>query len=322
MESIFLPETKLTYGEGVVGTFPRGAINHPSLLTSACVLFDAVIVLRPTDVEGNCMVRRGNTWNYDFFENREADGFWSAVQSLVEIGVLKSFRTQIDLSGIKEMHAPPDGWIAQDTCNVDSDGAFATRLFAVGFTEFFRFLGTNGVPLALASTELHEGPLTGGKSLVSKVAHLGGDSAKILRSFLPEFEIPQCNPEKIIINICEIRKHLKAERLAYMSLLGKIVSTVTELSDPAACASEVDEVISDGTEIWRAYKSSLTELSGKFSMPVKFVPLLENVATLDQIDCGEHIEESGGQVVSENKRQQMIAFIWRVDQTNNFWRKR
>ena len=33
--------------QGEVAMFPRGAINHPSLLASTCILFNAVTVLKP-----------------------------------------------------------------------------------------------------------------------------------------------------------------------------------------------------------------------------------------------------------------------------------
>lgn len=322
MESKFSRHTKLTYGEGAVGAFPRGAIKHPSLVASACVLFDSVTLLRPIDIEGTCMFLRGEKWNYRLKPNQEAADFWSAAQPLLECDVLRAFHTQIDLSEIENLHVPPEAWIGQDTFDIERDTALDIRLFAVGFTEYFRFLGANGLPLVLARTELHGRPIGAEQTAVHKVSQLSDESARILRSFLPELGGTGCDPKRIASYICEIRKRLQAERLSYMSLVGKIVATIMELPDPNARAEAIDQIASDCVDIWSAYKSKLTELSGNFSLPLKFVPLLENLESLDQIDCGEHLEGVGGRALAENQRKQMVAFIWQVNQTDNYWRKR
>ncbi len=309
----------LTHGEGAVALFPRGAVNHPSLLVSACVLFDSLTLLRPVDIEGTCMHRA--KWRYRLRPNHEADGFWRVAHPLVERGALKLFRTKADLSSIDGLHDHPDNTtFGVDAFDGERDGTGETRYFAAGFTEYFQYIGANCLPLVISKPELHDVPFRHRSYPVLKLSQLSGDSVRILNSCLPQIETADHPPAMLALNIADIRENLQHERSSFISLVGRLSVSLTGPIDADECAAMIDKISSDSIEIWEAYKSKLTELANKSSMLVRFVPLLNSLLNLDQIACGEHLAGVRREALPQTQLKQMMAFIWQVDQVANFWR--
>lgn len=309
-----------TYGEGAVAVFPRGAINHPSLLMSACVLFDSVTVLRPVDILAESS-RREIRWDYRLRSNREADDFWYAVRPLVESEIVRPFRSGADMSRINKLHDHPNSTpFGRDVLDVDKDATAQTWYIAAGFTEYFQYIGANGLPLLLSELELHD--VSRGNRLPSSLnpSVLSASSARMLDSCLPEIEARAHAPDRLILHANDIRRGLQHERAPYTSLIGRLAVLLTEPHAADERVSMIDSISSDAVDIWEAYRVKLIEIGNKLSLPVKFVPLLKNVVTLDQIACGKHLLGERWEPLSGGQQKRLIAFIWRVPEIKGFWR--
>lgn len=297
--------------------FPMGAINYPSLFASACVLFDSVIVLRPVDLVG-IYWSYDDFWDYTLFENSNADKFWKECAALSDEGVLQMFSSSSVLAE-RDRHEPPGESLKSDL--VES-GMFGTH-FAVGFTEFFRFLRETRVPVVLSPSELcaNLGANRIDSAAIAIPSLLGSLSSRLLAECIPTIGVGN-GPDGFSRRIGAIREGVKDERVHFKAFVKILSSTIADQLTAEDKRLQIEILVRDYKSVWEAYRSKLSEVSRRLETPLRFVSIIRSIVTLDFLTAARDALDSKPDSVIARQEKHSLGFVRDVARLNDYWSPR
>lgn len=311
-----------------IAMFPRGAINYPSLFVSTCVLFDKITVLHPIDLVHSRSKRYDFIHNHPckVFPNKNADAFWDYNLPLIREGVLFEFMTEKDITPLTKSCQGsidnPDLFddIYDEHCILPGEIDF---YYAIGFAEYFKYLIDESLPVMLSKDEFD----SKGSFLkenraknIKRMSELSYIAIKVLNGCIPQLGIPQ-NAHSLTMEILEIRKHTKNERLDYLRFIGQLSTCLTELLSEGEKLYIINKLIEDSVGAWKNYSSKLSEVCRRLSIPIKFVSIIKSFLTLDLISLAKDTAASHKGLEDNNKQIRAFSYIDKVDKMNSFWLK-
>ena len=313
-----------------VAMFPRGAINHPSLFMSACVLYETVTVLRPQDIF-SCVDQlvQTDTWYYiERYHDHNAEAFWTKNTPLFREGVLTCFESKKDTTSLpfdrKFIRPPISKMFEDDQVGRISAPPFEQRfLYSIGFTEFFRYLAKSKVPTVCSASERASNRYLRKTDEIDAISPLTDIAAKVLSGCVPELATDVLSPVSLADRVLKIRQATEEERLHYLAFIGSLASGLTSLLTPEERVSVIETVIKDCVDQWEAYTSKLAEFCRKMEVPIRFMSILKNIVTLDIVSLMKDLSEGKTIEIGPVQRQEERAFgfIKQVREVNDYWLK-
>jgi hypothetical protein len=311
-----------------VAMFPKGAINHPSLFVSSCILFEEVKVLHPKDVIYFNDNRESDKWQgLSLYENHNADSFWKISKPLIEKGVLTPFVSghEKDISkflgrSLDKEFAIPD-FLKEDCYGDIPSNSGIEILYALGFTEFFDYLRKTNTPTVCSHAERVSDKYLHGATAVDEISFLSDLSARVLASCIPDLGTEGSEANTLIKKIIFIRENTQKEIPHYQYFIGSLAKGITSLMKPEERVGAVESIVRDTLEVWEAYTSKLREICEKLSIPIRFGSICKSIFTLDFLGIAKDSINNvcSPALLTTRQQERAFSFIRHAKEINDFW---
>lgn len=312
--------SEVAWGPGDVAMFPRGAVNHPAIFASSCILFDSVTVLRPIDVEAT---HWDEYWQYERLPNPNADAFWKNTRGLVSEGVLRCITPTLPADFFDVTTINIDQELANDAVQIVHTGpGWVTHALVLGYHKYFSEIEKAAPPLVFSPPEMSS-PLLTSRLAISGVVPISASNSLAVRV------LSECVPQldgglakyRFARRILEVRNAVREERRHFQAFIGLVASTLVAIATPEEKLAQLETIVTDCVEVYEAYSSKLLEITRRFSLPLRFVSILKDIITFDVISAAKDTASLGthGGGVLERQEKRAFGFVKHVEEQTDFW---